>query len=330
MKMSKRDSNFELLRIIAMLFIVVFHISTHAQGRELPTHKYICAITTGGVNLFILISGYFGIKLKWKSLLNIIGQLIFFYIVTLFLIYYFFDYNVGLTDIARTFLPLSSSNWWFVRCYLMLMLISPAINIVLEKSTNKQLLFLMCVVTYLSCISGFAFKNTVNHNGFNLFNFTFIYMLGGVIRKYDIPNKIKSIHLVAICVIATFFVFIYHCFNAKAVYNNPALIIQVVALFCLIAKIHFKSTIVNSLATCMFPVYLLQDSPFGFKIYKVLYQYGKEQHFRGSEYILTLLFYTIVLFTCAILLEKARQWLMNKSIEHTANYLRKKLNLFGE
>lgn len=327
--MSKRDSSFELLRIIAMLFIVVFHISTHAQGCELPTHQYICAITTSGVNLFILISGYFRINIKWKSLLNIIAQLIFFYIITLFLICYFFNYNIGLIDIARTFLPLSSSNWWFARCYLMLMLVSPAINIVLNNSTDKQLWFIVAVIAYLSCISGFIFKNTVNHNGFNLFNFVFVYLLGGIIRKYEIPNRIKHIHLVAGYIITTFILFYYY-FNSKVAYNNPALIIQAIMLFCLIAKIHFNNTIVNNLATYMFPVYLLQDSPWGFKIYKLLYLYGKETFFRGSEYLFTILAYAIMLFICAIMLEKVRRFLMNERIEHSANYLKKKLNIFGE
>ena len=58
-----RNSNIELLRIIAMTFIVIWHISVHAQKGELNSHNYIVAFCTTGVNLFILISGYFGIKL---------------------------------------------------------------------------------------------------------------------------------------------------------------------------------------------------------------------------------------------------------------------------
>ena len=56
-----RKSNIELLRIIAMMFIVIWHISVHAQKGELNSHNYIVAFCTTGVNLFILISGYFGI-----------------------------------------------------------------------------------------------------------------------------------------------------------------------------------------------------------------------------------------------------------------------------
>ena len=74
-----RNSNIELLRIIAMMFIVIWHISVHAQKGELPSHNYIAAITTTGVNLFVLISGYWGIKLKWKSLLNILSIVVFYY-----------------------------------------------------------------------------------------------------------------------------------------------------------------------------------------------------------------------------------------------------------
>lgn len=64
-----RESNFELLRIVAMTFIVVHHffIATgkvdyfHAgrYGGEFANSFLVC-----GVNCFILISGYFGIKLR--------------------------------------------------------------------------------------------------------------------------------------------------------------------------------------------------------------------------------------------------------------------------
>ena len=64
MNTKTRNSNIELLRIIAMMFIVIWHISVHAQKGELPSHNYIISITITGVNLFLLITGYFGIRLK--------------------------------------------------------------------------------------------------------------------------------------------------------------------------------------------------------------------------------------------------------------------------
>ena len=57
-----------------MTFIVIWHISIHAQKGEAATHDFITATTTTGVNLFLLITGYFGLKLRWKSYLNIITR----------------------------------------------------------------------------------------------------------------------------------------------------------------------------------------------------------------------------------------------------------------
>ena len=65
--MKERQSNIEFLRVIAMIFIVLWHVSIHAQKGELPTHNYIGAVTTTGVNLFLLITGYFSLKLRWNS-----------------------------------------------------------------------------------------------------------------------------------------------------------------------------------------------------------------------------------------------------------------------
>lgn len=64
-KSKSRESNFELLRIVAMFCIVFYHLLLHyvipAEGEEsifyalqLPLHI--------GVPLFVFISGYFGIK----------------------------------------------------------------------------------------------------------------------------------------------------------------------------------------------------------------------------------------------------------------------------
>ena len=66
----KRMSNFELLRIISMLMVITGHLVLAANqlddmvSVDFYLLNLIQSFTTVAVNVFILISGYFGIKLK--------------------------------------------------------------------------------------------------------------------------------------------------------------------------------------------------------------------------------------------------------------------------
>lgn len=80
---SQRESQFELLRIIAQWMIVVFHLLlmftknyqlNHPiyQGIQIPLHI--------GVILFVLISGYFGIKRSFKGLIRLLTMTAIYYV----------------------------------------------------------------------------------------------------------------------------------------------------------------------------------------------------------------------------------------------------------
>lgn len=78
----QRDSNLELLRIVAMSMIVIYHIFVHGispvyvGSHSILTVWYVPFIF--GVNLFILISGYYGIRLSWKSFLSLMWIIVFY------------------------------------------------------------------------------------------------------------------------------------------------------------------------------------------------------------------------------------------------------------
>lgn len=86
MVMRERNSNIELLRIIAMLLIVMHHFSVHGLGKELPycLNRYIAGTTIlggkFGVAIFVLISGYYMCRSRFtvKKLLKIWGQVAFY------------------------------------------------------------------------------------------------------------------------------------------------------------------------------------------------------------------------------------------------------------
>ena len=88
----RRDSNFELLRIVAMVLVMLVHVNYAALGGV--THEELLATPWTGfvrilceqlciicVNLFILLSGWFGIRPTLGKLASLLFQVLFIGIV---------------------------------------------------------------------------------------------------------------------------------------------------------------------------------------------------------------------------------------------------------
>ena len=70
MSQNQRQSNIELLRCFAMLCIIVYHLCLFALGGVPTSTKLYQALQIPlhiGVPLFVLISGYFGIRFSLKG-----------------------------------------------------------------------------------------------------------------------------------------------------------------------------------------------------------------------------------------------------------------------
>lgn len=313
---SVRQSNIELLRIIAMIFIVVGHVVLHGTHNQFPGSDIIKSITITGVNLFVMISGYFSIRLSFKSFLNIVGTVIFYNFLSIILCVLIFNQLFPIAKIIGAFFPMSlSGSYWFVSCYLMLMVLSPAINIVLENASNLQYMGILAVVAYISCVSGWIFRNPINDFGYSTFNMSFIYLIGHGIRRFRLKDRMKPYFWISLYIVCTVCIFLMHYISDSRVfnYNNPLIIVSAVSLFCYIQNLEFRSRSINWIAACMFPVYLIQDGYFGQRIYSLLYDKGVEYSFGGGYYAI-IAGYFIILFLTAIIVERLRMKIMNKPI----------------
>ena len=155
MKLS-RDSNIELLRIVATFFIVI----VHCNGWLLQMWGVNCwscgdcmvgiarivvqSISRIGVVLFVLISGFYGIRPKLKSLVNLFTLLLFFYVGCYLLHCYIGDVSVSWKVLLKNCMAFSRENW-FINCYLFLVLLSPILNAFVETVDRRYLTIYLCV-----------------------------------------------------------------------------------------------------------------------------------------------------------------------------------------
>lgn len=261
---AQRESNFELLRIVAILLILAHHLliatkkveyyDTILMGGETANAFLVC-----GVNCFILISGYFGIKLRLSKFLKIIFLIIAVIIADTALAHFpptsqYINIEYGVGHIT----PILSGANWFIPSYLGLMLISPVLNKALSGASQKEhkawawTLTAMCVGAYLLDLK------SVNATGYNLVHFIYIYIIGAYLRRY--PPRISQaaalgLYLAGSIAAALAAQFIGTGFTAFA-YNSPQILLSSVGLFLFFSKIHFSSRAINIAASAVFCVFL--------------------------------------------------------------------------
>ena len=332
----ERQSNVELIRIVGMMFIVLGHVVLHATHDSLSGSEFIKAFTITGVNLFVLISGYWGIKLCIKSFLNIISTVIFYSLLSLLALVIFFQEPITHSEVKQLLFPMSLQGmYWFVSCYLMLMLISPAINVALEKASRMWYVGAVVVLCYISCVSGWWFHNPINPYGYNTFNMVFIYVLGYGIHRYNLHELLPAKVIAILYVVSTFVLILMFSFFAGRAsnYNNPFVVISAVFLFCLILNMEFKSKLVNVVAMCMFPVYLIQEGFAGRHLYNLLYEYGVRTNFglhNWGGYYTVLVIYVLGLLALALLIEPVRRKMMRPLIVLLSSYVTQKVNVISQ
>ena len=232
-----RQSNFELMRIISMLMIILRHIFYYGLDIELAApniklfYDFFSAIIAVHVNSFVLLSGYFQCNSKFKmSKLLKLNNSVIFYKVVIFVIFIFLGIaSTDMISIVRNVFPFDLENYWFMRIFLIMYIFSPFYNIFLDnlsKSNHKRLLFIMFFL--FSVLSTFTNQEatldvTVN-GGYSIVSFTFLYFVGAYFRKYPIEetyfgrkysSKMRQLLFLFGFFILVFFNFFMHISSSK-------------------------------------------------------------------------------------------------------------------
>ena len=148
-----------------MFLIVLLHFITRTVFPEIGQTGYtwdihsICilplwAISYLAVNSFILISGFYGIRFKWKSLLSLYLTCGFCGFIG-YLIYLLNGGTIGGGILWYTFFPFSHGKWWFINCYVGLYCLSPLLNNAFTNLSHKQFKQVLILLTILNIYLGY-------------------------------------------------------------------------------------------------------------------------------------------------------------------------------
>lgn len=253
-----------------MLLIFIWHITGHylpsVQIESGTLHvilNYFCLFITFHVDLFVLITGYFGVKNPKSGIIKTLSLCIFYAIILNLLSYI----AQGYFCVEEVLLPISHTQWWFLRVYIILILIAPVIESYIIKS-QKHLYYLLAISFFVNVILGFLWhtENFYGH-GNDVGNFIFMYLIGVWLRSDD---KIVLYFEKRISLILTSIVIC--CFLRYKVqpfdfvkwtdYNSPLNILMAVSVFCLFLRIKIHSCwsgIILFFSTSAVSVYLITD-----------------------------------------------------------------------
>lgn len=315
-----RQSNIELLRIFAMLMVVALHATFetfgYARASAVQAHpgSWLGIITTasaclGSVDLFVLITGWFGTTFRPKGALKLVLQVAYISIImTLFA--WLMDFKLP-TKVMDYFRPLWS--YWFVCSYLVLYLLTPVFNAFVEKSDERSLRHYL--ITFYVCVIPASFVFTDLHNGFAAVPFMGLYLLGRYLRLYLAPRleQVKPWKLLSTWIACIAFMtllvwgasMIDQSYTTAIIplyvsYTNPLLIIASASLLLFFSRMHLQSKAVNWLAAGSFAVYLTHQHPFVRQEYFKLVRQLDQQTTTSFQF-----FAEMVLFISAIYLSSA-------------------------
>lgn len=294
----ERNSNFELLRINSMFFIVFWHVIQHTNAFDNSAYtfnyiiSFIFILLTVHVNSFVLVTGYYQYnkKVKYKKVLNLLLVVLFYNITYLLIdIFYLGNKATPLSILENTSI-LNLNNYWFINYYLILYLISPLLNKYIENSTQKEhrnLLIIMFIC--LDVIPYITAQRPFINNGLTLIGFIFLYLVGAYFAKYPLResivfknftrNKLRLLFLFGFIMMVIFNYINYHfgkslitstnpillrikdvITNQVTAYSNPILFLQTVFYFLYFGELSIKSKLINYISSLTFGVYLVHEN----------------------------------------------------------------------
>ncbi len=306
----KRNSAYDLMKILSMFLIVVCHILGH--GRLIahatnPTIKLLLDLlllfTIVHVNSFILVTGYFQCdkEFRMSKVWKLINSSLFYKIVIMLIASLIFGVSISGITVYKEVFPIEMNEYWFVKFYILLYCFSPFINIGIKHMNQKQHVKLLLVFFFFySLIPYFTGYQAISNDGYGIIQFVYMYLMGAYLRKYPIEKsyicKTMSKNLFRVCCLAIFFFCLFGNFCVKTTatyymdahsvvvnvassiidmtvtYGNPWVVVQAIAYFLFFGSFNFTNKWVNRISGCTLGVYFIHENSF---VKSVLYEVTK-------------------------------------------------------
>ena len=325
-----RESNFELLRLVAMAMVLILHADFLSLGE--PSHALSSRdawafsgrafwefLALPAVNLFVLISGWFGIRPSWRGALNLLFTVFFFNLLAgVVLTVCGESFETG--DFLKSLYP--CGGLWFIQSYLLLFILSPVLNAFIASADRPTMERLLLAFFASAFLLGWI-RNTADFSdGYSVVWFMALYLFARYMRLHRpaftrLPRPVcLGAFLVCTLLNCGLFFLSKHPSTAGAmkasgiqtvVYESPFTFLAAVSLFLWFEKCHFTSRIVNLLAASSLSIYVIHKNPLVFPYFKdvCLQIFGD---FDGVAVLAVMAGFLLAVMAGSLLLDQLRLW----------------------
>ena len=156
---TNKQLNFELLRIISMIMILILHFNFYTGFIKMEKFNIIfsflehaCIIA---VNIYVLITGYFLIKSKisLKKILKLELEVLFYSIIIYIIMVLIGQHQFNIKEFILYFAPCITKKYWFFLAYIGLYLIAPYLNILANSINRRQYRNLLIITALIFIIA---------------------------------------------------------------------------------------------------------------------------------------------------------------------------------
>lgn len=283
----KREHQFEVMRTVAMFFIVIYHCLTHGVGGEygfsfhntvsmsnILVSDFLLVFSSISVNLYVMVSGYFLVDLDFKMsrIVRTWVQACFYSCIITIIMMSLGLVPYSIVAIGKSFFPLSTDAYWFVTQFIGLMILSPFLAMLVRQMSYKQFVALLIGGAFicLAIIPDFPLGKRFHvAHGNSVWSFAYLFMIAGFIRHH--LQKISKRKLLIAIFLVTIFTIIcelllgYHDGSISLYwfnYNGLPFILSVL-VFVLVRQINVPEmglwNVLVKLAPYSFGVYLIHD-----------------------------------------------------------------------
>lgn len=283
----ERKSNIELLRIISMIGIVFFHSFFHGGYDHIDNTlntfflQFMQLFGEIGVNIFMLITGYFLIDIKknFKETVKKASKtwsICLFYSILISLVFWSIGEECinSVSEFASIFMPITFNKWWFASVYIIVLFVSPVILPYLKKLKEKEYIYLLIIMFMF-----FTLIPTITRQRYYVNQLTwyfFLVFLSGYIKRF-VRLKHKAYvyiglsfaillceYLLTLLIDLTSVHMPMFGNNVPYFFDYNYLPAFLVALFCFCGFLRIDigtNKIINCVASTTFGIYLIHDHP---------------------------------------------------------------------
>ena len=318
-----RDSNFELLKIISMFFVVTLHICTQSGIADKPcsaldeaAFMVFSEFGRTACTVFVMASAWFlsGSSFKIDRLFKVWFKTAGYVLIFYFLIYH--SYDMPWYD----FFPIGGGILWFISAYMAMLLVSPLLNAALSHCPQKYLGITILLIGIPMLVYP-TIALTDGMLGDNVLWFSWLYLLMGYLRKY--PVKIFSnISVMTAAFFVLCFIRLFPRIEVRWSGRIPAVdsmipylnwwrdvlwtlpsFLTALALFFIFANIRLKpNRVINFVGGHAFAIYIMHQMPFFYGyLWNGIFHCG---NYAGSSFeIPYMLFVTACVFAAASVID---------------------------